>query len=564
MTTELSRRVFLHGLVGTGVLLAGCGGSGSNAPVANSGTVAPPAKSHLAPPDLPWTDRNIPPAYLKLPPPFKATNGPPANGGPLTEITWFSDQFSAPPPPLPGNQYWAELNRRIGGKITPIWGPADRASFEQKFATLLASGDLPDLVLFNGTVGGTTAAAAAQAVQQGAFTDLTSLLTGSALDSYPNLALIAPKIWQNARINGRIYGVPRGRVVPGTSLLLRFDWAQKVGVPMSQITSSDAFREVMVDLGTKDPDGDGRPDTWGIPDIEFTFSYFAEMFGAPNGWRLNKDGSLTKDIETAEYREAIAYAQSLFKQGGFHPDAAAQTLQNHYALFEGGKVGVYLDALYASGQTRPFLAQLGFKDVIRHLLPPSGPGRKAVTYNAAGYNGLVMIPSKVGRDPAATRQLLRILDYFASPFGSDEYTFLNYGIEGTHFTRTASGNPSRNAQGTTDIGDLFRLLTPPNINYTVGNQYYSDADQEAWTRLVDQAYHDHFRIGIDDPTVGYVSRSSLRTGPTLNLLVVDSIKALISGRTPMSGYNQFVQSWKSQGGDQVRRELQDAIHQHRS
>lgn len=543
MTAQLTRRDFLQGCV--------------------VGSAALPANSHLAPPDLPWTDHNIPPAYLRLPTLFRATSGTPGAGGPLTEVTWFSDLFSAPPPPVPGNQYWAELNRRMGVTITPVWAASDPSSFQQKFAALLASGDLPDLVLFGGTVGTTTAAAQVQAVQQGAFTDLTPYLSGSALNDYPNLALIAPKIWQNARINGRTYGVPRGRTVPGTSLLLRFDWAQKVGVPIEQITSSDAFREVMVDIGTKDPDGDGKPDTWGIPDIEFTYAYFAEMFGAPNGWRLNKDGSLTKDIETAEYRDAISFAQNLYKQGGFHPDAATQTQQAHYALFEGSKVGAYLDALYASGQTRPYLAQLGFKDAIRHLLPPSGTGRKAVTFNAAGYNGMVMIPSKVGKDSGKVKQLLRILNYFASPFGSEEYIFLNYGIEGVHFTRSASGNPSRNAQGTTDIGDLFRMLTPPNVNYTAGSQYFSDAEQEAWTRLVDQAYHDHFKIGIDDPTVGFVSASSLRRGPALNQLIVDNVKALISGRTSMSQYGQFVQTWKSQGGDQVRRELQDAMHQHK-
>jgi putative aldouronate transport system substrate-binding protein len=557
-----TRRTFLRGcLAATGTLVVGaCGGGGGAAPASSGARPSGVSNSHLAPPDLPWTDPNIPPAYLKLPAPFRATGGAPGAGGPLTEVTWFSDEQSPPPPPLPGNQYWAGLNQRLGVRITPVWGPADSASFQQKFATLLASGDLPDLVLFGGTVGTTTAAAQVQAVQQGAFTDLTSHLSGAALQDYPNLALIAPKIWQHARINGRIYGVPRGRVVPGTSLLLRWDWAQKLGIPISQITTSDAFREVTVAMGTGDPDGNGRADTWGIGDVEFTYGYFLEMFGAPSNWRLNRDGSLTKDIETAEYREAIAYAQNLFKQGAFHPDAATQTMTNHYSLFEGGKIGSYLDALYASGQTRPFLAQLGVKDAIRHLLPPSGPGRRAVTFNAAGYNGMVMIPSKVGKDEAKVRQLLRVLDYFASPFGSDEFIFLNYGIEGVHFTRSASGNPSRNALATTEIGDLFRLLTPPNVTYTAGSQYYSDAEQQAWTRLLDQAYHDHYKIGIDDPTVGHVSPASLRRGPTLNQLVLDNVKQLVSGRTPMSGFAQFVQSWKSQGGDQVRRELQDAIH----
>ena len=173
--SELTRRTFLRGvLAGSALLLSSCQSARTPAPTSGSSTgrarsgptPAPAANPKLPPPDLPWTDHNVPPTYFKFPPAYQATSGVPGAGGPLTEVTWFSNQFSTPVAPLDSNACWQELNKRLGVTITPIWGPADAASFEQKFATLVAGGDLPHVVLLSGLTG---TPAQAQALQQGAF-----------------------------------------------------------------------------------------------------------------------------------------------------------------------------------------------------------------------------------------------------------------------------------------------------------------------------------------------------------------------------------------------------------
>ena len=145
--SELTRRSFLRGvLAGSALLLSSCQSARTPAPTSGSSTgrarsgptPAPAANPKLPRPDLPWTDHNVPPTYFKFPPAYQATSGVPGAGGPLTEVTWFSNQFSTPVAPLDSNACWQELNKRLGVTITPIWGPADAASFEQKFATLVA------------------------------------------------------------------------------------------------------------------------------------------------------------------------------------------------------------------------------------------------------------------------------------------------------------------------------------------------------------------------------------------------------------------------------------------
>src|SRR2546430_11948722 len=96
-----TRRTFLRGcLAATGALaVAACGGgpaSGGGASRSGGGP-ARAGSSHLAPPDLPWSDPNIPPAYLKLPAPFQATGGSPRSGGPPTEVNWVPAGISPAP-----------------------------------------------------------------------------------------------------------------------------------------------------------------------------------------------------------------------------------------------------------------------------------------------------------------------------------------------------------------------------------------------------------------------------------------------------------------------------------
>lgn len=559
-----SRRDFLRMGLATagGLMVAACGGTAAQSASATSAASCAPKSSttvsatKIAKPDLPWTNHSVPPAYLNFPKPFRSVNKVPGEGGPLKTVTWFSDEQSPPPPDPPGNTYWAGLNQRLGVNFEPVWGPFD--SFGEKFATLIAGGDLPDLVLYD--TGYTGTETQAQAVLQGAFTDLTDYLSGKGLNEFPNLALIPTQIFNNARVNGKIYGVPRPRTVATAANVVRADWAQTVGMPLSQIKNAKDFSELMIAFHTKNPMHQSHSNTYGLTDIQYSWQFIAEMYGVANNWKLDKGGKLVKDLETEQYKEALSYARDLFKQGGFYPGAPSVTASQHYSLYEAGQTGAYEDALYAAGQTRPYLAQIGatgpFLDI---LVPPGANGGKGVAWNSAAYNGMVMIPAKVGKNPKAVKQLLSIVDYFCAPFGSEEWRFMNYGVVGTDSTQLPDGSLTQTAAGKAAIGDIFRCMTPPSTTYTAPQAPFTSAEQQAWTKLVNQTYYDNWAIGIDDPTQGLLSQTWLSDGPTLNDYVLQQQLAIVGGNQPLSALSETIQSWKSQGGDQARQEFETAL-----
>jgi putative aldouronate transport system substrate-binding protein len=66
-------------------------------------------------------------------------------------------------------------------------------------------------------------------------------------------------------------------------------------------------------------------------------------------------------------------------------------------------------------------------------------------------------------------------------------------------------------------------------------------------------------MGIHNPVVGLYSPTNARRAASLNQTMGDGLLAIIFGRSPVSSYDQLVSDWRSQGGDQIRAEFEQAL-----
>lgn len=109
----------------------------SGAPVTASAP-ARPAASGILPSPAP----NVPNAYLTPPPPVQSVAAVPGKGGKVS-ITKASQR----PPAVPHdqNQWWQELEKRLGVAVDFTLVPLPQ--YTEKATALIASGDLPDLLL---------------------------------------------------------------------------------------------------------------------------------------------------------------------------------------------------------------------------------------------------------------------------------------------------------------------------------------------------------------------------------------------------------------------------------
>ncbi|HYJ11965.1 MAG TPA: hypothetical protein VEW66_00115, partial [Thermomicrobiales bacterium] len=446
----MNRRTSLK--VGAGVAAAAIAG-----PRITFAQDATPASSPVATGDVVASGiEGVPDVYLKFPEPQVTYEGVPGKGG---TVRAFTISYNPPPTPRDDNQYWQELERRLG--VTWEIDITPQPNYGEKSAVYLAGGEIPDLFYINP---GQNASAQYQAMAQGAFLDLTPYITGEALQQFQNLKNFPQYMWDNLKFQGKTFGIPRPAGRAAGQPFYRTDWAETVGIDPSD---PEQLMQMLAAFSSGDPDGDGSANTWGQGRFNSGWWVFdnritQQATKSPNNWRLNDDGSLTYVIETDEYRQALDMQIRMFQDGAYHPDAASMTFSDSQNAFIAGDTGLHYEGTTSFFGTNNvgYRQQQANPDARITNVPiiavDGGPG---VTHNGTGTFGMVGIPASLGGDEERVLELLHILDYLAAPFGSEENLFLGSGIEGVHFEYNEAGAPVVNDKQREERGDLVYLMS---------------------------------------------------------------------------------------------------------
>jgi putative aldouronate transport system substrate-binding protein len=276
------------------------------------------------------------------------------------------------------------------------------------------------------------------------------------------------------------------------------------------------------------------------------------MFGTPWNWRRNPDGTLTQAIETEEFRQALGFMRQLYAEGGYHPDSAGMTYTDARNNFIGGKTGLHTEgflSFFGIGNITHLMQQTNPAAQTVGLIPP---GPNAVTWNESGFFGYMGIPSSVD-DEERVRELLRILDYLASPFGSEESNFINYGIEGVHHTVNESGARIINDQGRTEKSDMNTAMWAQQVYFFPENPELAPQVQQLALQALAK--------GVDDPTLTLYSEANVSEGGTLSQFIYGKTTEIVTGRESLESLDDAVAEWRDRGGDRVREEFQQSLQE---
>ncbi|GAA2206563.1 sugar ABC transporter substrate-binding protein [Nonomuraea monospora] len=546
MRELVSRRGFLRlgAAAAASTVLAACG-DGSPAPAAKAQglTIKLPTYTPLTSaltPDLPGDATGVPEGYFTYPKElFKAVAKPPMSGG---KVSIAVQTFSPPPPGRADNPAWQEVEKRLGG--TADMQPVTSDDWPTKFNTMVAGGTLPDLFTYVSTQGvnNLPAFVASQC------TDLTALLGGDAAKEYPNLAAIPQVFWKQGIVGGKLYGIPVPRNLVGGLGFYRADMFAEAGVTdAAQITDLDRLFELLKEVTRpKDNQYGVVTQTGGV----YGLSIFAQLFGTPNAWRL-ENGKLVHQIETEEYRAAVEFVRKLREAGIIYPGSEGFDGLKRKNEFNAGRAALVYDGLPA------YLGPTGYLQTSRKIDPKADPRPMIPIGQAAKAhlnNIVVSITMMRKSDETRAKELLRVADFFASPFGSEEYTLLNYGVEGTDHTRDDKGNPVLTEQGSRDTTVPWKMVAAPT-------QPLFDSSSADAVKTMHEAISKMIAVGVEDPTVGSYSPANENSYESLYTMRTDRVTSIVAGRAPVRDLDQLVKDWRAKGGDKARAEFEQALAQ---
>jgi putative aldouronate transport system substrate-binding protein len=368
----------------------------------------------------------------------QSDSGTAASTGPVTIELWYGAAVTeAGPPPAD----WKALQiikdkLNIDLKLTAL--PSNESDQDVKVNAAAAANSLPDLFM----------------VRRDAWLNLVKMGLVAPIDqmypAMPNRTKIQYDEDSRAftTVKGKSYGLASpGSIAKNEGLLIRKDWLDKLGLKVPKTT--DEMLAVMKAFTFKDPDGNGKDDTWGYGAfIEINtfeeglgrrFEPIMGAFGVAGTWNMTKSAA-GLNIRKPAYYDAVAYVKKMMDEKVIDPNWISYKKDDFRAAWKQGRFGIMREQNAAfAAEANYAVFDKNFPDGQWILIdPPKGPsGKQSVGVYTQAYRiyAVSAKAAKAGKGAA----IARLLEWMSSDEG---YYLLGWGEKDVNYVLDANGVPT--------------------------------------------------------------------------------------------------------------------------
>src|SRR5690606_33664828 len=130
---------------------------------------------------------------------------------------------------------------------------------------------------------------------------------------------VPKEIWDQFKVDGKIYGIPSWAPTEGSSFIIRKDWLDNLGLKVP--TSYEELKKVAIAFTKDDPDKNGKQDTYGLA----TGTGINPDFAMGPYWQYgtwyhkDKDGNFIPGIMSEGRKQMIQFYADLNKEKAITP-----------------------------------------------------------------------------------------------------------------------------------------------------------------------------------------------------------------------------------------------------
>ncbi|CAH1226924.1 hypothetical protein PAECIP111891_06030 [Paenibacillus allorhizoplanae] len=362
--------------------------------------------------------------------------------------------------------------------------------YTNKLNVRFASGDVPDLF----TIGGREIQTYAN---NGSLTHLADYLNDKYLPNYLKWA-DAPLLKAERDKNNPMgfWAMRPYAKTEYSTWYIRKDWLDKLGLKVP--TNNDELLNVMRAFTFKDPDGNGKQDTYG-----FTATGNGEQVGQE--WPMwakygmmgtfTNDGKHVKDnLVSPETGKVLAEIKAVIDEKIVDPDWFLNKGEAVFEKFAQGKVGIVNSRginNFLEGNPNSFLNK-GKKINPKFDIVAFNPYPDQATWvEATGNTGWAIPKAVADKDPDKVLRILQLVDYLCSEEG---YLLTHYGKQDVHYKR--DGNKilpnmvelDKIAKEQGDFLKIYGAFSPTEsearqIGLDIVNPNLTDRDRELYKQL---------------------------------------------------------------------------------
>ena len=354
----------------------------------------------------------------------------------VTIEMWYGAAITEAGPPPDDWVVYKILREKLGIDLKITAEPSNENDQDVKILAAAAANQLPDIFMVRRDPWQVL-------IKQG--------LVAPVDDMYPLMPYRAPHHFTPdsiafTTIKGKSYGFAfPGSLQKNEGLVIRKDWLDKLGLKMP--TTLDELYDVCYAFTFKDPDGNGKNDTYGygafveLYDQEQylgrRFDPLMGAFGVAGTWNMTA-ANFGLNAKKPEFFEALQFVRKMVDTKVVDPDWPSLKKDDFRAAWKQGKFGVMREqmaALAAAANYAPFDKNFPSGEWAA-LPPPKGPkGLSATGIFDANYRIYAVSPKaiKAGKKEA----IAKFLDWMASDEG---YKLIGWGVEGVNYSIDANGD----------------------------------------------------------------------------------------------------------------------------